>query len=69
MITGDNLKTAKAVAAEVGIYREGDWVIEGRRLEGYSDEELYNALRRITVVARALPEDKFRVVRVLQSRG
>ena len=69
MITGDNLKTAKAVAREVGIYREGDWVIEGRRLEKYSEEELYNALKRITVVARALPEDKFRIVRVLQSRG
>jgi len=69
MITGDNLKTARAVAEEVGIYREGDWVIEGKRLEKYSEEELYNALKRITVVARALPEDKFRIVKVLQSRG
>ncbi len=69
MITGDNLKTARAIAEEVGIYREGDWVIEGRKLESYTDEELYTALRRVTVVARALPEDKYRIVRVLQSRG
>lgn len=69
MLTGDNLKTARAVGREVGIYREGDWAVEGRQIENYTDEELYNALRRITVVARALPEDKYRIVRVLQSRG
>ncbi|RLJ70603.1 Ca2+-transporting ATPase [Hydrogenivirga caldilitoris] len=69
MLTGDNLKTAKAVGREVGIYGEGSWAVEGRQIESYTDEELYNALKRITVVARALPEDKYRIVRVLQSRG
>ncbi len=69
MITGDNVKTAKAVAREIGIYKEGDWAVDGKKMESYSDEELYNALKRITVVARALPEDKYRIVKVLQSRG
>ena len=69
MITGDNLKTAKAVGSMVGIYRRGDWAIEGRQMESYTDEELYNLLKKTTVVARALPEDKYRIVRVLQSRG
>ncbi len=69
MITGDNLKTAKAIAGKVGIYSLGDWAIEGNKLKDYSDAELYTALKKITVVARALPEDKYRIVRVLQSRG
>ncbi|MCS7171183.1 MAG: cation-transporting P-type ATPase [Aquificaceae bacterium] len=69
MITGDNLLTAKAVAGMVGIYKEKDIALEGKDLYRYSDEELYQLLKRVTVVARATPEDKFRIVRVLQSKG
>ena len=69
MITGDNLLTAKAVAKMVSIYQEGDIAIEGKDLEKYSDEELYTLLKRTTVVARATPEDKYRIVKVLQSKG
>jgi Ca2+-transporting ATPase len=69
MITGDNLLTAKAVASMVGIYQEGDVAIEGSFLANYSDAELYELLKRTTVVARALPEDKYRIVKVLQSYG
>jgi Ca2+-transporting ATPase len=67
MITGDNLLTAKAVASMVGIYQEGDFAIEGSFLANHSDTELYKLLKRTTVVARALPEDKYRIVKVLQS--
>ncbi len=69
MITGDNLLTAKAVASMVGLYRDGDLVIEGRQMAKYSDDELYELLKRVSVVARALPEDKYRIVKVLQSKG
>ena len=69
MITGDNLLTAKAVASMVNIYGEGDIALEGMDLERYSDDELYNLLKKTTVVARATPEDKYRIVKILQSRG
>ncbi len=69
MITGDNLKTAKAVAKMVNIYEEGKFTFEGKDLEKYNDEELYNLLQNTSVVARALPEDKYRIVRVLQNNG
>jgi len=69
MITGDNLLTAKAIGSMVGIYEDKDIAIEGKDLEKYSDDELYNVLRQVGVVARATPEDKYRIVRVLQARG
>lgn len=67
MITGDNLLTAKAVAKMVRIYEEGDLALEGKDLEKYTDDELYKVLKKVTVVARATPEDKYRIVKVLQA--
>lgn len=69
MITGDNVLTAKTVAKMVGIHWEGSLCIEGKDMEKLSDEELYHLLKRVSVVARATPEDKYRIVKVLQSKG
>jgi hydroxymethylpyrimidine pyrophosphatase-like HAD family hydrolase len=40
MVTGDNLETAKAVATEIGILREGTFAITGAELSEMTDEEL-----------------------------
>lgn len=69
MITGDNLLTSKTIAQMVGIYQKGDIAIEGKDLEKFNDDALYLLLKRTAVVARATPEDKYRVVKVLQSKG
>ncbi|WP_456400344.1 cation-translocating P-type ATPase [Persephonella sp.] len=66
MVTGDNLKTAVAVGKMVSIYGEGDIALMGSDLEKYDDNELYQLLKRTSVVARATPEDKYRIVKVLQ---
>jgi Ca2+-transporting ATPase len=66
MVTGDNLKTAVAVAEKVSIYRKGEVAVSGEDIQKYTDEELYNLLKITSVVARATPEDKFRIVKVLQ---
>ncbi|MEM2213624.1 MAG: cation-transporting P-type ATPase [Candidatus Nezhaarchaeales archaeon] len=69
MVTGDYPSTARAIAKEVGIWSEGDLVLTGRDVESMSDDELYKVLKRATVLARILPEQKYRVVKVLQERG
>ena len=66
MITGDNPLTAKTVAKMVEIYREGDKVLLGKDIEKLEDRELYEVLKKTSVVARALPEHKYRIVKVLQ---
>jgi len=62
MITGDNINTAISIAKELGIYHEGDLAIEGNKLKELSDEELFKNIEKYSVYARAIPEDKIRIV-------
>jgi Ca2+-transporting ATPase len=63
MITGDHATTAGAIGAELGI--EGK-AITGAEFAAMSDEELLRELPKIGVIARVAPEDKVRLVRMLQ---
>ncbi len=68
MITGDRKETAVAIAKECGIVTsERDLILTSDELHMMGDTELRNKLGSIRVVARALPEDKSRLVRVAQS--
>jgi len=69
MITGDHPETARAIARDVGIWRDGDRLITGTEVGAMSDTELLPALSGATVLARILPEHKYRVVKVLQAGG
>lgn len=69
MVTGDNIKTAVAIAKMVGIYGKNSLSLLGEQIEKYTDEELYNILQRVSVVARATPDNKYRIVKVLQRYG
>ncbi len=69
MITGDHPLTAKAIAKEVGIWGEGDRILTGAEVDSMDGGALYEALRRTAVVARALPETKYRIVKTLQGSG
>lgn len=66
MITGDNKDTAMAIGKEVGIYKDGDLVITSDELNKMTDEEVKSKLLKISIVARSLPSDKSRLVRVSQ---
>lgn len=69
MITGDNINTAIAIAKELGIYHEGDLAIEGNKLKELSDEELFKNIEKYSVYARAIPEDKIRIVHAWQKKN
>jgi len=67
MVTGDNPLTARVIATEVGIYTQGDTLLSGHEIETLDDDALDHALQYCTVIARALPEHKYRIVKRLQS--
>ena len=69
MITGDNRATAVSVAEKCGIYRSGDLCLTSDELALMSDGQIKSALARLRVVARALPSDKSRLVRLAQELG
>ncbi len=68
MATGDHKETAKYVAKEVGIFKEGDELIEGKDFAKMSDEELLKQLPKITVFARVSPEDKVRIINLYHKK-
>lgn len=69
MITGDYKVTAKAIAREIGIYKDGDETLNGVEVEKMSDEELMKHVERISVYARVSPEHKIRIVSAWQKLG
>ncbi len=67
MVTGDGLETARSIAEDSGILKDGvDICITSAELHKLCDSKLAELLPRIGVVARALPSDKSRLVRVAQ---
>lgn len=67
MVTGDRKETAVAIARESGLLSRGeDVALTSAEMAEKSDEELKNILPDLRVVARALPTDKSRLVRIAQ---
>ncbi len=68
MVTGDSPDTARAIAAEAGILTDPkkQVVVTSGELSAMSDKEVAALLPRLAVVARALPQDKTRLVRIAQ---
>ncbi|MBQ9140494.1 MAG: calcium-translocating P-type ATPase, PMCA-type [Lachnospiraceae bacterium] len=67
MITGDRLETAIAIAKDAGLLKNNsDKALSSAQLNEMSDEEVKKIIPNIRVIARALPTDKSRMVRLCQ---
>lgn len=69
MITGDNKITAEAIARDLGIYKEGELIMEGPELDRMNDNQFMQVVNKVTVYARATPKHKLRIVDALQKEG
>ncbi|TAN30016.1 MAG: cation-translocating P-type ATPase [Castellaniella sp.] len=67
MITGDYAATARSIASQAGI-KDGE-VLTGSDLEALDDEQLAERLKRVTVFARIMPQQKLRIVQVFKACG
>lgn len=68
MITGDHVVTAKAIAADIGIFEEGDRAVTGAEVDAMTDDELDRSVESISVYARVSPENKIRIVKAWQRK-
>ena len=69
MLTGDQRRTAEAIAEGLGILRPGDETLDGSEVERLTDAQLSERVDRVAAYSRVSPESKLRIVTLLQRRG
>ena len=69
MMTGDNKDTALSIGKEIGLYNDGDIVLTSSELNCITDLQLIKVLPKLKIVARALPCDKSRLIKVCQDNN
>lgn len=67
VITGDSPITAQAIAQQLGLNIE--ITATSNDIKEMSDEGLHSLLNKNVLFARTVPEDKFRIVKLLQDQG
>ena len=72
IVTGDTPNTAKEIARQIGLWKEGDGdrnIITGPEFAALDDKALYERVKDLKVISRARPLDKKRLVETLQKRN
>lgn len=70
MLTGDQVRTAEAVARELGLTEDHDiFTLHSRDLAAATEHEIEELAHRAHVFARVTPEDKLTIVKALQRSG
>jgi Ca2+-transporting ATPase len=68
MITGDYPGTARNIARQIGL-KPLEEIITGSELDKMSDDELRERIKTTCIFARAVPEQKLRIVGALKANG
>lgn len=69
MVTGDYRYTAQKIMEFLGIPLKSEQILEGYELEKISDAELKNRISDILLFSRVTPQQKLKIVSVLQELG
>lgn len=69
IVTGDISGTAIEIARQIGIEPSEGFHITGAEFAALSDEEAFARVERLKVISRARPQDKQRLVQMLQKHG
>ena len=70
MITGDNKSTATSIAKEVGLVtNKMDIILTSKELSNLSDDKVKEIMPNLRVVARSMPQDKSRLVRLAEEEN
>jgi P-type Mg2+ transporter len=66
ILTGDSLNVAKKVALELGLIEKNEKVVLGEEIRNLPEEEVKKIIKETKVFARVLPEDKLKILEILQ---
>ncbi len=69
MITGDYPNTAKAIAEDITLLRQGHQVMTGAELNDLDEKAIQEAVKITDVFARVSPENKMQIVDALRANG
>ncbi len=69
ILTGDHPNVARAIAMQAGLIAPEDEIFIGEDIQSLSDDELAKSLLIVKVFARVSPDDKFRIIKLLETMG
>lgn len=71
VVTGDVAATAEQIGSEIGLFDDGEkpYSMSGQEFAAMSDSEAREAIKTLRILSRARPEDKARLVGLLQENG
>lgn len=69
VVTGDYYRTAVKIMKSLGMKVESGEILEGEEMAKLNDEELTSRISGILLFARTTPEQKLRIVSILQKQG
>lgn len=70
IVTGDTPGTAKEIGRQIGLINgDNDYMLTGSEFAAMTDEEAREAVKTLKIISRAKPNDKARLVTLLQQNG
>jgi P-type Mg2+ transporter len=66
ILTGDSLEVARKTALELGLIERDEKVVLGEEIRNLPEDEAKKIIKEVKVFARVLPEDKLKIIEILQ---